>query len=145
MAVDLEKYAFSFSHAIIKAGDKQYTGIKKVNFKQDVSREATYGTGRKPQKRSAGQIGMGEGSLEWSDLEEAMQFYSTLGDDPTLTIFEVDITLTNEAGQIRTYVLRSCALSGFEADFESGADALGMTMPFDYMQTIIDGKELSRT
>lgn len=145
MALDLEKYAFSFSHAIIKMGDKQYTGIKKISFKQDISREATYGTSRKPQKRSAGQLGLGEGMCTFSDLEEAMQFYTDLGDDPSLTLFEVDCTLANEAGQVRTFVCRSCALTGFEGDFEAGADALSLDMPFDFMLLIVDGKEFSRT
>lgn len=144
MAVDLEKYAFSFSHAIIKLQEVQFTGIKHVGFKQDIHREATYGTSRKPQKRSAGQLGLGEGTLTFSDLEEAMQFYTALGADPSLALFSVDCTLTNEAGQTRSFECLSCALTAFEADFEAGAEALHLDLPFDFMNLKIDGKEFAR-
>jgi hypothetical protein len=145
MALDLERFAFSFSHAIIKLQDVQFTGIKHIGFKQDIHREATYGTSRKPQKRSAGQLGLGEGTLMFSDLEEAMQFYNALGDDPTLTLFSVDCTLTNEAGQTRSFECLSCCLSAFEGDFEAGAEALSLNLPFDFLLLKIDGREFARS
>jgi hypothetical protein len=144
MAVDLEKFAFSFSHAIIKLQDVQFTGIKHISFKQEIHREATYGTSRKPQKRSAGQLGLGEGTLTFSDLEEGMQFFSALGDDPTLAIFTVDCTLTNEAGQTRSFECLSCCLNNFDGNFEAGAEALSLELPFDFMLLKIDGKEFAR-
>jgi len=144
VAVDLEKYAFSFSHATIKLNERQFTGIERVGFKQDIAREATYGTSRKPQKRSAGQLGLGEGTATFSDLEEAMQFYGELGDDPSLALFSVDCTLANEAGQVRTFECLSCALTGFEGDFEAGAEALSLELTFDFMLLKIDGKEFAR-
>lgn len=145
MALDLEKFAFSFSHAVIKLNGKQFTGIKHISFKQDVHREATYGTSRKPQKRSAGQLGMGEGHLTFSDLEEAMQFYDALGADPTLALFSAECTLANEAGQVRQFECLSCVVAGFDADFEAGAEALSLEIPFEFLLLKIEGKEFART
>jgi hypothetical protein len=144
MAVDHENYAFSFSHAVIKCNEKQYTALSNVSFSQDIDRSAVYGTSRKPLKRSAGQLQMGEGALTFSDLEEGMTFFSDLGDDPSLALFSVDVTLANEAGQVRSYELLSCALSGFSGNFEQGADALSLEVPFSFMLLKVDGREFAR-
>jgi hypothetical protein len=144
MAVDYENYSFSFSHAIIKLNEKQYTAIGKITFNQDVERAAVYGTGRKPLKRSAGQLKLGEGTVSFSDLEEGMSFYSDLGDDPSLALFSCDVTFANEAGQTRSFELLSCALSGIQGDFEQGADALGLELPFSFLAIKVDGAEFAR-
>jgi len=144
MAVSHTEFAFSFSHAIIKLADSQYSGISGIQFSQDIDRAATYGTSRKPQKRSAGQLQVGEGTITFSDLEEAMSFYAALGDDPSLALFAVDATLVNEAGQTRSFECLSCALSGFTANFEAGADALSLELPFSFLLLKIDGREFAR-
>jgi hypothetical protein len=87
---------------------------------------------------------MGDGSVTFSDLEEAMQFYDDLGDDPSLALFSVDVTLSNEAGQVRSFECLSCALSGFAANFEAGADALSLELPFDFLRLKVNGKEFAR-
>lgn len=145
MAVDLENYAWSFSHGILKCNEKQYTGVSNVSFSQDIDRSAVYGTSRKPLKRSAGQLQLGEATITFSDLEDAMQFYTDLGDDPSLALFSCDFTLSNEStGQVRSFELGSCALSGFSANFEQGADALSLEMPCSFMILKVDGREFAR-
>jgi hypothetical protein len=142
---DIEKYAFSFSHAIIKANDKQYSAISNVSLNQEIDRSAIYGTSRNPLKRSAGQLQLGEGSLTFSDVEQGMQFIADLGDDPSLATFSVDVTLSNtQTGQVRSYEALSCSLSGLSVNFETGADALSLEIPFDFMRLKVDGKEFAR-
>jgi hypothetical protein len=144
MAVDHENYAFSFSHAIIKANEKQYTAVSNVSFSQDVERSAVYGTDRKPLKRSAGQLSLGEGSMTFADLEEGMQFYSDLGPDPSSALFSVDVTFSNANGDTRSFELLSCALSGISGDFEQGSDAMGIEFPFSFLNVKVDGAEFAR-
>jgi hypothetical protein len=88
---------------------------------------------------------MGEGHLTFSDLEEAMQFYVALGDDPTLALFSVECTLANEAGQVRNFECLSCVLAGFDANFEAGAEALSLELPYEFLLLKIEGKEFART
>ena len=144
MAVDLESYAYSFSHAIIKLEDSQYTGISNVTFDQQIERGVVYGTLRKPLKRAAGQVQLGEGSITFSDLREAMSFYSSLGDEPSAAVFTVDVTLANSNGDTDSFELQSCTLSGFSANFEQGADALGLELPFNFMHLKVNGKDFVR-
>lgn len=137
--VDLENYSYSFSHAIIKLADSQYTAIKNVTFSQSVERSAIYGTSRKPLKRSAGQVALGEGTISFSDLKEALTFYGALGSDPSLVSFTVDVTLANSNGDTDSFELLGCALSGFSANFEAGADALGLEVPFHFLTLRVNG------
>lgn len=143
MAVDLQGFAFSFSHAIIKLNNNQYTAIESISYDQSLDRSAVYGTDVSPLKRTKGQLGLGEGTITFSDLEEAFRFMESLGDDPMGKTFEVSITLANEAGDTRSIELLSCALTGFGGDYSQGADALQQEIPFDYMRTKVNGKLLS--
>lgn len=143
MAVDYENYAFSFSHAIIRLNETQFTAISAVSFSQDVEREAVYGTDRRPLKRSAGQLSLGEGSITFSDLEEGMSFYAALGENPSAALFSCDVTFSNENGDTRSFELLSCALSGISGDFEQGAEALGVEFPFSFMAVKVDGAEFA--
>lgn len=143
MAIDHNNFAFSFSHAIIKLNETQYTGISNVEFSQDIDRSAIYGTDRRPLKRSAGQLGMGEGNITFSDLEEGMKFYKALGANPSAVIFSCDVTLSNDNGDTRSFELVSCALSGISGSFESGADALGMEFPMTFMAIKVDAADFA--
>jgi hypothetical protein len=143
MAVDLENYAFSFSHCILKLNEKQYTAVSNISFNQDIERAAVYGTDRRPLKRSAGQLSLGEGSLTFSDLEEGMSFYSELGANPSAALFSCDVTFSNENGDTRSFELLSCALSGIAGDFEQGADAMGLELPFSFLAIKVDGAEFA--
>lgn len=144
MAVDLENYAYSFQHAIVKLEDTQFTGISNVAFSQNIERGVVYGTLAKPLKRARGQVQLGEGTITFSDLKEAMQFYASLGDEPSAALFTVDVTLANSNGDTDSFELQSCTLSGFSANFESGSDALGLELPFNFMHMKINGKDFVR-
>src|SRR5690606_16249335 len=142
-AVDYENYAFSFSHAIIKLNERQFTAISNVSFNQDVERSAVYGTDRKPLKRSAGQLSLGEGSVTFSDLEEGMEFYSSLGSDPSAARFSVDVPFSRQNGDPRRFELLSAALSRIAGDLEQGADAMGFEFTFSFMAIRVDGAEFA--
>jgi hypothetical protein len=144
MAVDTNNFALSFSHAILKIQDTQYTAISNVSFSQDVERSAVYGTARSPLKRSIGQLSLGEGRLTFSDLQEGMSFYAGLGSNPSAATFAVDATFSNEDGSIvQSFELQGCSLSGFSGDFEQGADALQLEISFDFMRLLVNGAEFS--
>ena len=144
MAVDYENYSFSFSHAIVKLNETQFSAIESVQFDQEIDRNAVYGTDRKPLKRTAGQLKLGTGTITFSDLEEGMAFYTALGDDPSRALFSCDVTFANENGDTRSFELLSCALGGIKGDFKQGADAMGIEFPFSFMAIKVDGKEFAR-
>ncbi len=141
---DTENYAFSFSHAIIKVNDRQFTAIGNVKFDQTIDHGAVYGTDRRPLKLSAGQLAVGTGTVSFTDLAEAMDFYESLGDNPSAKRFTTDVTFSNEAGLVKSFELRGCALSGISGDFKSGADPMGLDIPFVYMETRVNGSAFAQ-
>ena len=144
MAIDAENYAFSFSHAIITANGTQYTGIDSVAASQSIDRGVVRGTSRKPQKRAAGELAIGEGTINFSDLKEFHEFYGGLGDDPSKATFAVFVVLENEAGDTVSYEYIGCALNGLNMSFEAGADALSSEVPFSFLAVKVDGREFAR-
>ena len=142
MSSSLSGFAYSFSHAIIKFDDKQYTGLKSIKFSQDVDRAVTRGASRKPEKKTEGELQLGDGTASFSDLSDAMRFLKALGKNPSGKMFAIDATFANTStGETASFEMLGCSLSGFEASFEQGADAMGLDIPFDFMMLKIDGVE----
>jgi hypothetical protein len=142
MAVDLNTPKMSFSNGVVKLNDKIYTAIGNISATQGVDRSAVYGTGRAPQGKSAGQVQLGEGSLTFTDLVEAHEFYSDLRDtasDASLATFACEYTLSDGVGNVVSYELVGCNLTEFSFEHENGADALTIDMPFDFLRMKVDG------
>ena len=142
MALDLTSYAYSYSHAVIKIDDRQFTDISSVSINQDLNEAAVYGTDARPLKRSVGQVGLGRGQLVFSDMGEALDFWNALGDEPFMALWQLDYSLTKPDGSFRSVECRSCRLTSFGIEHSAGADALGMTFPFSFLQCRVDGKDL---
>jgi len=139
MAQDLLGFAFSFSHAIVRVNERQFQGISAVSVSQDVNEAAVYGTDARPLKRSVGQLQLGRGSLTFGDMGEARDFYTALGDQPLMSIFQLAYQLTKPDGSTISVDCVSCRLTSVSLDHQAGAEALGMTFPFSFMAMKIDG------
>jgi hypothetical protein len=141
MATNFTDFAFSFSHAVIVLNDVQYDAISNVTDTQPIERAGVGGTSRAPLAKSAGRVGLGEGTITWSDVSQARAFIGSLGDVASLAMFDIKITLVNEqSGATREKLLQGCSIVDFEENHEDGADALGAEMSFDFLRRIIDGK-----
>lgn len=139
---DHEKFAYSFSHGVIKLKDRQFTAISNIKLDQQLEEAAVFGTSNKPLRRSAGQLQLGEGSVVFSDFEEASDFIDTLGDKPLSKLFPIDYALVREDGATRSIEALACRLTGFSVDHEQGSEALGLEYPISFMIMKVNGKEL---
>lgn len=139
---DHNNFAFSFSHGIIKLNEKQFTAIQSIALDQQLEEAAVFGTSQKPLRRSAGQLQLGEGTIVFSDAEEAADFFDSLGDKPLNKLFAIDYTLSREDGTTRSIEALSCRLTGYGVDHESGADALQTEYPVSFLMMKVNGKEL---
>jgi hypothetical protein len=137
---DHEGFAYSFSHATIRVVDRIFTAVSNVTFDQSIDRAAVYGTDRRPLKLSAGQLGVGEGNISFSDLQEAMGFYDALGDNPSAQRFTSEVVFTNDAGLVNSFELGGCVVSGLGGDFAAGPDPIGLEVPFQYLEAKVNGR-----
>lgn len=139
---DLEGFAFSFSHAKIVMNGKLYTAISDVSISQALEESAVFGASQKPLRRSSGQLQMGEGTVTFSDFEEANEFIKDLGDKPMNKLWSLEYTLENESAVVRTIECQACRLTAVTIAHSSGADALGLELPFSFLSSKVNGKEL---
>lgn len=142
MALDLSGYAYSFSHAVVLVNERQFTDISGVSISQELTESAVYGTDARPLKRSVGQLALGQGSLNFSDMGEAIDFFKALGDEPFMAIWALDYSLTKPDGSFRSIECRACRITSFGIEHQAGAEGLGMSYPFSFLQARVDGKDL---
>lgn len=140
---DTDNFAFSFSHATIKANNRVFSAIENIRLSQRLQEAAVYGTARVPLKRSAGQLEMGQGTLIFSDLSEAFDMLIELSPDPLFRTWSLDYTLVNESGDVRSIELQSCRMVGLDFDHSQGPDALPAEYPFSFMNMIVNGNDIA--
>jgi hypothetical protein len=139
VALDLQNYAFSFSHAIVRVNDRQFIGVRSVNISQDLTESVIYGTDSRPLKRTVGQLQIGRGNLAFSDYQEGTDFFKSLGLSPFTSLFTLDYTLQREDGTTRSIECQSCRLLSFGVEHENGADGLEIQYGFSFMAMKVDG------
>jgi len=139
---DLEGFAFSFSHGKIKLNDKQYTAIEDISISQGLEEGTVMGASQKVLRRSAGQLTIGDGTVTFSDYEEAQQFIEDLGDKPLNKIWACEYVLENESGVVKQIECQSCRVLTLSVSHAQGPGALGMELPFSFLLMKVNGKEL---
>jgi hypothetical protein len=142
MALDLQRPAYSFSHAIIRVDERQFTDIDNIQLSQELTEAAVYGTDARPLKRSVGQFGLGQGQVKFSDMGEAGDFFFALGDDPFSTIFTVTYQLARGI-DLREFEALGCRITRVGIDHSAGAEALSMVYPFSFLKLKVDGREFA--
>jgi hypothetical protein len=135
-------FAFSFSHGRIVLDNRQFTAVSNIQASQELEEGLVRGTSVKVLSRTLGQLGMGAGSVQFSDLGEAMEFFTARGAKPLAQIWNADYSLVNESGQVQSIEMISCRLLKFGFDHSEGAEALAIEYPFSFMSMKINGEEL---
>jgi len=143
MALELEKLAYSFAHAVVRVNERQFTDINNVQIEQELTEAAVYGTGMGPMKRSVGQLSMGRGQLVFSDMGEAGDFYFSLGEAPVMTLWSLTYQLARPPADVREIECLSCRVLKTAIDHSAGAEALGMVVPFSFLKMKLDGREMT--
>jgi hypothetical protein len=131
---------FDFAHIEIDLGGKIYTAFENISYNQPLEEAGLFGTAAYPLGRTRGRLGMGEGELQWSALEEAQTFLDELGDGYLEKIFPVSCTFSAEGASPIKHVLYEVRLLDVADDHAGGSDPLGETMPFSFLRMTRNGK-----
>lgn len=143
-----QKKAYEFSKCEIDLDGEIFSeGISNVSHNQAIEEGVAHGAGSpEPQSRTVGQLPLGQGQLEWSDLGRAQQFIDKLGDgwqgDRT---FKAVITYTAAGRPDIKRELEECRLLDVDEDHSVGTDPLGSTMPFSFMRRLLNGRKSIKT
>lgn len=139
-------FALDFSRGELDLDGKIYTAIENISASQPIEEGVIFGTAVGPIARTRGQQQMGDGTVEFSDAEEAFDFLGRLSTDPEGIlgkIWQLSYVLRypNDASRVFRVELRSCRLLDFEIDWSQGADGLPMSMPFSFLQRLVNGQQ----
>lgn len=143
-----QRVGYEFSKCEIDLdGDIFSEGISNVSHNQPIEEGFAHGASSpEPQSRTVGQLGGGQGSLEWSDLGRMQQFIDKLGDgwqgDRT---WKAVLTYTATGRPDIKRELEFCRLLDVEEDHAVGPDPLGGTTPFSFMRRTLNGMKSIKT
>jgi hypothetical protein len=137
------KVAYEFSKCEIDLDGEIFSeGISNISHSQPIEEGVAHGAGSpEPQSRSVGQLSIGAGTIEWSDLGRLQQFIDKLSDGWQEKTWNATLTYTCRGRPDIKRTLFDCRLLDDEEDHAAGADPLGGSMPFSFMRRELNGKK----
>jgi hypothetical protein len=136
-----EGAGYTLDKCEISLGDKIYVAIENISHSQPVEESSKNGAHGAPILRSRGTMGLGSGSVEWSDIGAAQEFIDDLGDGWAEKTWKATLTYSAKGRPTIKRTLISCRCLDAEEDHASGPDILGTTMPFSFMRREMNGKK----
>jgi len=137
---DLERFAYGFGRAEVNLGPAGIvTAITAVNFDQPTTEEGVMGTRPYPILRTEGNMGMGEGSITFSDEAERVRFLTALGNNYRQKIWPLNWTLTASGAPTVEMACVGCRVLGNPIAHAQGEAALGGDVSFSFMYFTING------
>ena len=137
---DVEGFAYSFARGELAMAGRIFTAISNVSADQPTEEGAVMGTRPFPLKRTIGEMGLGEGTVTFTDAGELHDFISLLGDNYREKTFTVTWIKTAPGAPNIKRVCYGCRLLSEPLNDEGGADPLGGDVTFSFMYMTINGK-----
>ena len=137
---DTQGFAYSFSRGEITLKSRIYSAINSVSFTQTTEEGVVKGTSPFPLARTVGTMGLGEGTITFSDDRERIDFLNDLGEAYREQIFGVSYVMRGSAGDEKKVALIGVRVLDNPIEHEEGADALGGDVAISFMDHTIDGK-----
>lgn len=138
---ETEGFAYTFARAELTMNGKIYTAISSVEIDQPTEEGVVKGTSPAPLSRTEGTMGLGEGTVTFSDERERMDFINDLGDAYRTKLFTLSWVLKGNAGDETKIACQGCRVLSNPISHEEGADALGGDITFSFLAHTINGKK----
>ena len=138
---DLEGFAYSFARAELTIGPRTYTAITSVSFEQATEEGVVKGTKPYPIARTEGTMGMGSGTVTFSDERERIDLINDLGDGYRNVIWQLSWVLSapNTSAPDVKLACQGCRILNNAVSHEEGGEALGGDIEFSFMSHTVNG------
>jgi len=137
---ELERFAYSFQNGELNLGRRIYIGVKNISFDQPTEEGVIMGTRAWPLMRTQGSMGLGEGTVEFSEEGARVKLIDALGNGYRDKIWGAKWKLKATGRPVVTVACHSCRLLSNPIDHEEGTDGLGGEITFSFMYFTINGK-----
>ncbi|HEV8246078.1 MAG TPA: hypothetical protein VGP93_09935 [Polyangiaceae bacterium] len=136
-----EGTGYTLDKCELELNGKLFTAIENISHSQPVEESSKNGATGQPILRSRGALGLGSGSVEWSDIGSAQEFIDSLGDGWQEKTWKATLTYSALGRPTIKRTLISCRCLDAEEDHASGPELLGTVMPFSFMKREMNGKK----
>jgi hypothetical protein len=136
---DLERFAYGFGRAELNIGAKIVTAISNVQFDQPTTEAGVMGTRPFPILRTEGNMGMGDGTITFSDEAERIAFIEALGNGYRNKIWTLNWTLVSRNSPAVNLACYGCRVLGNPVAHQQGDEALGGDISFSFMYYTVNG------
>ncbi len=137
---DMDRKGYSFGRAELELNRKIYTAVINVSVDQPTTEAAIMGTRPFPIGRTEGNMGLGEGTITFSDEEERVAFIDDLGDAYREVVWDMSWTLVSKGKPPINYAAFGCRILGNPVSHAQGDEALAGDVSFSCMYYTINGK-----
>jgi hypothetical protein len=127
-------YAIGFSDIQIDLGNEIFQAVAKLKHDQPLEEGVIHGTSVMPLKRTVGQVGLGQGEIQFADIEDAQRLVEGIGDNYYLKVWPATFFYHRPGRRSITHKLFECRILNVQDDHSQGTDALGETIPFSFMR-----------
>lgn len=133
-------FALDFSKNELTLDGKIYNRIENIAVSQPIEEGSIHGTSAQVIARTRGQQGLGDGTIEFSDREEAIDFIDALGNGWAEKIWTASYVMKVSETKVIKVELQGCRALDVEIDDSQGPDGLPTPIPFSFMRRLINGK-----
>jgi hypothetical protein len=137
---DTEGFAYSWSRSELAVGNNIYIGIGNISGDQPTEEGVVKGTRPFPLARTPGTMGLGEGSISFTDEAERQRFIDDRGDAYREQTFTMTWTRSAPGRPTLVTTYYGCRLLSEPDDDEEGPDPLGGEVTFSFMSKSKNGK-----
>jgi len=138
---DLEKFAYSFSRAELTIARTIVTAISNVSFSQPTTEGVVMGTRPWPLLRTEGNMGIGTGTVTFTDEDERMNFLTIkLGEGFRTKIWGLTWFLSSPGRPNHKMTCYGCRSLEEPIAHAQGDEALGGDVNFSFMGFRFNGK-----
>lgn len=137
---DFENFAYSFGRGELVLARKIVTAITNVAFSQPTTEGAVMGTRPWPIMRTEGNMGLGSGTVTFSDEGERIAFLDLLGEGYRSKIWQLTWSLVSPGRPTYKLACIACRVLDNPVAHGQGDDALGGDLAFSFMSHTINGK-----
>lgn len=139
---ETESFGFVFARAELTLNGRIFTAISSVSIDQPTEEGVIKGTSPTPLGRTEGTMGLGEGTITFSDDRERFDFIDELGDGYRNKLWGLSYVLRNTTtGSEKQIACSGCRVLSAPIDHSEGADALGGDIGFSFVEHTINGKK----
>lgn len=136
---DIDRKAYGFGRAELDMGAKIKTAITNVSFDQPTTEAGVMGTRPYPILRTEGNMGMGEGTVTFSDELERVEFITDLGNGYRNKVWTLNWTLVSKGAPTIQMACHGCRVLGNPIAHAQGDEGLGGDITFSFMYYTING------